>query len=459
VEALIDSHAHLDMPEFAGDLPAVLERARAAGLAHIVSAAIDLPSLRANLALAAAHPGFVSTTAGVHPNEAAAVDDGQWRELEALAADPRVVAIGETGLDYHRDRAPRGRQAEVFRRHVALALRLGKPLVLHVRDAYADAFRILEEEGARAAGGVMHCFSGGPGEARRALDLGFLVSFAGPLTYPRSRLPEAAAAVPIERTLVETDAPYLAPQSRRGRRNEPAYVAETAAALAALKKLSPADVRRITTRNACALFRLPCPPPAAEIAYPIRNALYLNVTNRCTNRCAFCQRDTNPVVKGHDLHLQREPTAAEVLAAAGDVSGYDEVVFCGYGEPLLRWDLVREVAAALKARGARIRINTNGQAALFLGRDILPEMAGIVDALSVSLNAAAAERYAKVCRPEAGPAAYAAVKAFIREARRHVPDVTASVVALPGLDLEACRRVAEEELGARFRVRPYNEVG
>jgi TatD DNase family protein len=447
------------MPEFAGDLPAVLDRAREAGLIHIVSVSIDLASLRRNLEIAAAHPGFISVTAGVHPHDAAAVTDAEWDELGHLAADPRVVAIGEAGLDYYRDRAPRERQQELFARHIALARRLGKPLVVHSRDAAADTFAILERERAGESGGVFHCFSGTREDAARALGLDFQLSIAGPLTYPKSRLPEVARAVPIERMLVETDAPYLAPQSRRGRRNEPAFMAETAAALAAAKGLAPRDVARITTRNACALFGVPCPAPGPEIAYPIRNSLYLNVTSRCSNHCIFCSRETRPIVKGHDLRLEREPSAQELLAAAGDVSGYDEVVFCGFGEPLLRWDIVREVAGALKGRGARIRINTNGQSRLFLGRDILPEMAGIVDALSVSLNATDAAGYARVCRPDAGEPAYAAVKAFIREAQRFVPSVTASVVALPGVDLEACRRIAEVELGAQFRVRPLNEVG
>lgn len=457
--ALIDTHAHLEMPEFSADLPGVLERAREAGIAHIVSASIDLASLRRGLQLAADHPGFISTTAGVHPNDTAAVTPQEWDEIALLAADPRVVAIGETGLDYHRDRSPRDRQAELFVRHIALARALGKPLVVHSRDAAADTFAILERERAGDIGGVLHCFSGTREDGERALALGFFLSFAGPLTYPRSALPEVARALPIERMLVETDAPFLAPQSRRGRRNEPAFVAETAAALATVKGLAERDVRRITSRNACTLFRLPCPPAAPEIAYPIRNSLYLNVTSRCSNRCTFCTRESSPFVKGHDLRLEREPTAPEIIAAAGDVSGYDEVVFCGFGEPLLRWDVVREVARSLKSRGARVRINTNGQARLFLGRDILPEMAGVVDALSVSLNAPDAARYAKICRPDAGEAAYAAVREFIREAKAFVPSVTASVVALPGVDVEACRRIAEEELGASFRIRPYNEVG
>ncbi len=456
---LIDTHAHLDMPEFADDLPAVLDRAREAGLVHVLSVSIGLASLRRNLEIAAASSGFITTTAGVHPHDAAAVTDAAWEELARLAADPLVVAIGEAGLDYYRDRSPRGRQQELFARHIALARHLGKPLVVHSRDAAADTFAILERERAGEVGGVLHCFSGTREDAERALALGFLISVAGPLTYPKSSLPDAVRAVPIERTVVETDAPYLAPQSRRGRRNEPAYVAETAAALAAVKGLATRDVERITSRNACSLFVLPCPPARPEVAYPIRNSLYLNVTNRCTNRCVFCARESRPLVKGHDLTLEREPDAREILEAAGDVSGYDEVVFCGFGEPLLRWDVVREVARELKRRGARVRINTNGQSRLFLGRDILPEMAGVVDALSVSLNAPDAAGYARVCRPEAGTAAYDAVKEFIREARRFVPSVTASVVALPGLDIEACLRLAEGELGARLRVRPHNEVG
>jgi len=457
--ALVDTHAHLDMPEFAADLPAALERARNAGIIHIVNATIDLNSLRRALEIAADNPGFVTVTAGVHPHDAASVTAGDWDEVARLAADPRVVAIGETGLDYYRDRSPRDRQAELFVRHIALARDLGKPLVVHSRDAAADTFAILEREGAGEIGGVMHCFSGTREDGDRAIALGFFLSLAGPLTYPRSALPEAARALPIEKMVIETDAPFLAPQTQRGRRNEPAYVAETAAALAAIKGLAERDVRRITTRNACTLFRLPCPPAAPEVAYPIRNSLYLNVTSRCSNRCTFCTRETSPVVKGHDLYLEHEPTAQEVLSAAGDVAGYDEVVFCGFGEPLLRWDVVREVALGLKAQGVRVRINTNGQSRLFLGRDILPEMAGVIDALSVSLNAPDATRYTRICRPDAGESAYAAVKDFIREARTFVPSVTASVVALPGLDVEACRRIAENDLGVSFRVRPYNEVG
>jgi len=344
-------------------------------------------------------------------------------------------------------------------RHIGLANRVGKPLIIHSRSAEEETLDILQREKGSEVGGVMHCFSGSIETARRATGMGFLISIAGPVTYPNSKLPDVVRGLPVESLLVETDAPYLAPQAFRGKRNEPAYVAETARAVAELKGLSEDDVRRVTTFNARSLFGIFKGEDAGEIAYPIRDSLYVNVTNRCSNRCVFCGREKRPVVKGHNLRLQGEPTVQEVLDAVGDAGPYREIVFCGYGEPLLRWEVVRAAAAAIKERGARIRINTNGQSRLFLGRDILPEMKGIVDALSVSLNASGPGEYLRLCRPDGGENAFAAVKQFIREARRYVPEVTATVVATPGVDIEACRRLATEELGVGFRARAYNDVG
>jgi TatD DNase family protein len=164
-------------------------------------------------------------------------------------------------------------------------------------------------------------------------------------------------------------------------------------------------------------------------------------------------------VKGHDLRLDHEPSVQEIVDAVGDPAAHREIVFCGYGEPLIRLEVVKQAAEILRARGARrIRINTNGQANLVHGRNVVPELATFADELSVSLNAPNAAEYERLCRPAYGPGAFEAVKAFIREAVKHVPTVTASVVAVPGLDLDACRALAEE-LGATFRVRPYNEVG
>jgi TatD DNase family protein len=163
-------------------------------------------------------------------------------------------------------------------------------------------------------------------------------------------------------------------------------------------------------------------------------------------------------VKGHNLRLAGEPTADALLTEIGDPTRFAEIVFCGYGEPLLRLDVVKAVAGEVKRRGGKVRIDTNGHANLIHKRNVLPELAGLVDAVSVSLNAQNAEVYEKLTQPQFGPAAYDAVKEFIREAKKYIPDVTATVVSAPGVDVDACRKIAEE-LGAKFRVREYNVVG
>lgn len=189
-------------------------------------------------------------------------------------------------------------------------------------------------------------------------------------------------------------------------------------------------------------------------AYPIKDKLYLNITNRCPNRCVFCIRNNEKGV-GYDLWLDREPSVEEVLAAAGDVSTYQEVVFCGYGEPLLRWEVVVGVARVLKERyQAKIRINTNGLAEAVLKRPILPELEGLVDIISISLNAAEAETYDRLCHSDLREEAYPALLRFIRDSKIYIPRVVVSVVQIPHFDPEPARKLAEE-FGVELRLRPY----
>ena len=231
-----------------------------------------------------------------------------------------------------------------------------------------------------------------------------------------------------------------------------------AAKIAAIKGVTVEDVARTTTSNALRLFRIPV-DEEVRITYRIRDSLYLNITNRCTNACTFCPKRHDYHVKGHLLKLPDEPTAAAALAEVGDPTRFDEVVFCGFGEPLLRLDVVKEIAAELKRRGARVRVNTDGLGNLVHGRNILPELAGRVDALSVSLNAPDAGTYARICPNRYGAASFAALLDFLREAPRHVPTVSATAVSLPGIDLEAVRRLAESIPGVSFRLRPYDDLG
>ena len=188
--------------------------------------------------------------------------------------------------------------------------------------------------------------------------------------------------------------------------------------IAQVKGLSFDDVARITSFNAMQLFGIGEIAAKGKITYPIRNSLYLNITNRCTSACTFCVRYYSDFVKGHYLRLKDEPSAEELIADIGDPKKYDEIVFCGYGEPLLRLDVVKSVSAEVKRRGGKVRIDTNGHANLIHKRNILPELAGVVDAVSVSLNAQNAEVYEKLSQPRFGPAAYDAVKEFIREAKK-----------------------------------------
>jgi TatD DNase family protein len=254
---LIDAHCHLE----ARDYPAaadVIARAKAAGVVHaIVVGLLQRPGdFGGAFDLARSHPGFLSPTAGIHPHDAAEATDADWAALEALCARPEVVAVGETGLDYYYDRSPREVQEFGFRRQCQLARSLRKPLVVHVRDAHQACVSILQEEGVTA--GMIHCFTGDTADARGYLDLGFHLSLAGIITYKKTEALQAAARyAPLERLLVETDSPYLAPVPHRGRRNEPAYVAETARRLAELRGRPPEEVAEQCTENTRRLLALP----------------------------------------------------------------------------------------------------------------------------------------------------------------------------------------------------------
>jgi len=454
---LIDSHAHIYYRDYAGDFEEMLQRADDAGIAAILVVGTDLESSRESVELAEKYPQLYAAV-GIHPHDAGRVTDACYGVIRELAlSSSKVVAIGEIGLDFYRDRSPRAEQEQVFRSFLRMAQELDKPVIVHDRDAHQQVLACLREEHARY--GVLHCFSGDSAMAAEALALGFYISIPGTITYPANEaLREVVRATSIDRMLVETDCPYLTPVPYRGKRNEPAYVRLAAERVAEVKGLSLEDVARITTKNVRDLFGIRLWDQATKIAYKIRNSLYLNITNHCSNRCSFCAKFDDFTVKGHNLLLDGEPTFAEIMEAVGQPAEIDEIVFCGYGEPLIRLELVIQVARELKARGYRIRINTDGQANVVHGRNILPELAGLVDSISISLNAPDAATYEQICNTPFGEAGFEAVCSFIREAQQHIPQVTASAVTIPGINIAACRQLAES-LGAEFRVREYAEVG
>lgn len=260
---LIDSHAHLDVPQYDADREAVIARAREAGvdlILEICGSDVAKGSLDVGIRLAEDYP-FIYAAVGLHPHEASLWDDALESKLLDLSRRPKVIGWGEIGLDYYYDHSPRDRQREVFRRQLELALERRLPVIIHTRDAEDDTITILRqswaEKGGSGIGGIIHCFTGARKLADAALEMGFLVSFSGVVTFRNAGdLREVARAVPLEKLLVETDCPYLAPQPYRGKRNEPAYVVETAAFLARLKEISPDHLARITTANFLRLFRL-----------------------------------------------------------------------------------------------------------------------------------------------------------------------------------------------------------
>jgi TatD DNase family protein len=259
--ALIDTHCHLYLGELAAEGAAAWARAQAAGVIQAVVPAIDAESSRRTLALVAGHAGLFAAV-GIHPNETAAATPADFAAIEAAASGAKVVAIGETGLDCYRERASLDQQRASLERHAELALARDLPLVLHIRQAFAPAAATLAPFAQRGVRAVLHCFDGGPAQLHPFLEWGFHVSFSGILTYPkRDDLRAAALEVPLDRLLIETDAPFLAPVPKRGRPNEPAFIVHTAERLAELRDMTLPELAAATTANARRCFRLPEPAP------------------------------------------------------------------------------------------------------------------------------------------------------------------------------------------------------
>jgi len=266
---LIDSHAHIDFPQFAEDREAMLKRARAAGVKTLLAIGTGPgpEKLDAAIPYAEAHD-WIYTTVGIHPHEAKEVTPTHLDTLATLAKHPKVIAWGEIGLDYYYGHSPRDVQERVFRQQMELAQAAKLPIIIHCRDAWADCLKVLEDAWKPTGlGGILHCFTSTVEDAQRGLDMGFLVSFTGNVTYPKAQsIRDVAKALPLSNILIETDAPYLAPQPYRGKRNEPAYVAEVAKALASVRDLQAEEIATATSENFRRFFGLAQPEASPAVA-------------------------------------------------------------------------------------------------------------------------------------------------------------------------------------------------
>lgn len=453
---LIDTHCHLEMDVFDNDREEVIKRAKDSGIEAIITISSDFESNLKAVELACKYD-FIYSSIGIHPHDAKDFSEKMFNKVKVLREKTnKVVAIGEIGLDYHYDNSPRSIQRNVFIEQLKYAKEVGLPVIIHSREAKNDTLNIVKDSDIKR--GVFHCFSGDIDMAEKIISMGFFISIAGPVTFKNARrLREVAKIVPDEYLLIETDAPYLTPEPLRGKRNEPSYLFYTAKTVAEIRGISLEDLSRITTLNAKRLFAIGAIPEKGEIAYKIRNTLYLNLTNRCTNSCTFCIRFHTDYVKGHNLRLTVEPSEEDLKNAIGEPRKYKEIVFCGYGEPLLRLDVVKNVASWIKENNGKVRINTNGHGNLIHGRNILPELKGIVDSISISLDAQDEETYNKICKPIFKDA-FSGVLSFIEEAKKNIPEVTVTVVTVKGVNVQKCKEIAER-LGVRFRVRKLDVVG
>lgn len=449
----IDSHAHLEDKKFSRDLERALDRASEAGVERVITVGDSLDTSRKAVALSNRYEKLYASV-GIHPHHIRRAVDKDYDEVAVLAKNPRVVAIGEVGLDFHYNLTEPELQKKGLERQIGLARECDLPMIVHCRDAFDDLFKILKKCKADEIGGVVHCFSGDVNHAKKLVGMGWYLGIGGPITFPHADgLRKAVEATPAERILLETDSPYLPPQAKRGRRNEPSYLKFIIKTIGDLKGLSFQDMARTTKLNTVRLFNLPVQVPA-EIAYSLRRSLYLNLTNDCTNHCYFCLRKRDYSFGGYNLHLDEEPTLEMLMERLENLEKYDEVVFCGLGEPTMRLDILLQVARHLKNRGMRVRLNTNGLGCLVQGRDIVKDLAACIDAVSISLNAPNAEAYEKMSHPDK-KGSFEAMIDFARKCKKVIPEVSFTVVGAPGVDIDACRILAEETLQIPLRVREY----
>ena len=460
---LFDSHCHITDQKFDSDRTEVINSAAERGIKMLTCGTCLQTS--EECARLAAEFSNVYASVGIHPNNLGSIGNvaEEYARLKELATREKVVAIGETGLDWYWDEVPGEVQKEHFKMHLELAKEVGLPVVVHARDSADDCLDMLEPYAGAGLKFVWHCFVAGKKRLarllERALELDLYLGISGNVTFVEQvPLRKIIPLIPDKHLLLDTDSPYLIPKPRTVQRNDPRQTERIAEEIALLRGVTTEDIARITYRNACNFLNLTLEDESGKIAYPIRNSLYINLTNQCTNNCSFCARNNGFIVKGHDISLKKEPSAAEVIAAMGDFSGYKEIVFCGYGEPTMKLDVLLEVARQVRTTGKPVRVNTNGLANLYFKRNIVPELAKCVDEVSISLNSADPEEYLQLCRSRFGEAAYPALLQFAELCQKAGIKTILSVVEMPGIDVAAARKVAES-VGVNFLVRSFVDAG
>ncbi|RPI65530.1 MAG: YchF/TatD family DNA exonuclease [Ignavibacteriales bacterium] len=450
----IDTHAHLFFENFKEDVDEVIQRAKDNGVDFIVVPATDIKTAKEAITLAEKYEQIYATV-GIHPHDTKEWNESLLFEIEELAKHPKVVAIGEIGLDYYYDFSPQDQQIKAFKSQLDLATKLQLPVVIHNRDSDGDMMDIIQSYCGTGLKAQFHCYNGSLSDALEFMKMNHFISFTGNITFKKSDgLREILSHIDLNHLMLETDSPFMTPVPFRGKRNEPSYVSYLAQQVADVHKISMEEVGRITSLNAFRFFGIG-KAPKTSFTYLLGNSLYINVTNRCNADCTFCRRKEDPFLHGYNLGMTKseEPTSDIYIKEIGDPSKYDEVVFCGYGEPTIRWDVVKEVAKYVKANGGKTRINTNGHGNIINKRDITPEMKDIIDVVYISFNSFDSKQYSELMRVSEDH--FDEMKKFAGLAKSFVKKVVMSVVSLDEVEIEKSRKVVEDEIGVEYRVRHY----
>jgi TatD DNase family protein len=450
----IDTHAHLFYSNFENDLDDVINRAREAGVDYIIVPGTDIQTSKQAIALAEKYD-FIYCTVGIHPHETKDWDSSSLSVIEELAHHKKVVAVGEIGLDYYYDFSPKEKQIEAFKAQIDLALKLGLPVVIHNREADKDMMDIVNSYCGTGLKAQFHCFNNSIEDAIELIKMNHFISYTGNITFKKAdALRDTLSKTHLQHLLLETDSPFMTPVPFRGKRNEPAYVKYVAEQAAESHKISVEEVARITSYNVFRLFGVGS-RPGTSFTYRIKDNLYVNITNRCNADCVFCDRKGEASLFGFNLKMAKkdEPDSDFYIKEIGDPTKFKEIVFCGYGEPTLRWDIVKKIAFYVKSKGGRTRLDTNGHGSFVNRRDITPEMKGLIDSVSISLNAGDSDKYAEILRVD--KTMFNETIIFAKNAKNYVERLIISVVSYDDIQIEKARKIAEENIGAEFRVREY----
>jgi len=449
----IDTHAHLFYPNFNGEVDQIIERANNAGVKNIIVPGTDLATSKKAIELAEQYE-TVYAAVGIHPHDTKEWKDSFLETLEEFATHRKVVAIGEIGLDYYYDFAPQDIQLIAFKAQIELALKVNLPIIVHNRESNDDILRIIREYKKTNLRCQFHCFAGSAADAKELMAMGHFVSFTGNITFKKAdRIREILKSTKLDKLLLETDSPFMTPVPYRGKRNEPSNVLLVAEKVAEIHNVNLEDISRITNYNAYKLFGIG-EKGEVRLVYKIGESLYINITNRCNADCIFCDRKGEAVLHGYNLKMNKseEPDAIDYINQIGDPKKYKEIVYCGYGEPTIRWDIVKEISKYVKDNGGNTRINTDGHGNFINKKDITPELKGLIDVVSISLNSTDPSQYAELMN--VSPDMHSEMLDFAKKAKKY-SRVVMSIVGLDEVDSEKAKDLVSNVLRVEFRERDY----